>query len=123
MKIVFTGIALTVFGFVLFQSCTYDKEIRIPLPNCPDTLNVSFTVIVRPILQVHCFSCHGNGANDGNISLETYDQVKQVAISGRLLGAISHSPGFAEMPQGAPKLSDCNIMKVRTWIQKGTQNN
>jgi mono/diheme cytochrome c family protein len=123
MKKIFSGITVTAFGLVLLQSCTYHKEMLVPLANCPDTANVSFAANVRPLLQANCFSCHGNGASEGNISLDTYDHVKQVAISGRLLGSISHSQGFAPMPLGAGKLNDCNINEISTWIREGTQNN
>jgi len=117
------GITITVIGLALMQGCTYDKGMLVPLINCPDTLNISFASKIRPLLQANCFSCHGNGVGEGNISLDTYDQVKQVAISGRLLGSISHSSGFAPMPQGAGKLNDCNIIAVSAWIREGTQNN
>lgn len=123
MKKIFSFIAVIIFQLVLLQSCTYDKELLVQPVNCPDTVNVSFVTKVRPLLQANCFSCHGNGATEGNISLDTYDQVKQLAISGRLLGSISHSSGFAPMPQGANKLNDCNIMAVSTWIREGIQNN
>lgn len=122
MKKIF-GITVAALVFALLQSCTYDKQILVPLASCPDTVNVSFAAKVRPLLQARCSSCHGNGASEGNISLDSYDQVKQVAISGRLLGSISHSQGFAPMPQGADKLDDCNITAVSTWIREGTQNN
>ncbi|HET6768384.1 MAG TPA: c-type cytochrome domain-containing protein [Chitinophagaceae bacterium] len=122
MKKIF-GITVAALVFVSLQSCTYDKQMLVPLAGCPDTVDVSFAAKVRPLLQANCFSCHGNGASEGNISLDSYDQVKQVAISGRLLGSISHSQGFAPMPQGAGKLDDCTITAVSTWIREGTQNN
>ena len=115
--------AVTLFGLVVLQRCKYDKEMLVPRSNCADTLNISFAAKVRPLLQANCFSCHGNGSSEGNISMETYDQVKTLAISGRLLGAISHSPGFAPMPEGAGKLSDCSIEAVRTWIEEGAGDN
>jgi mono/diheme cytochrome c family protein len=95
----------------------------VPLVTCPDTLNVSFATKIRPLLQAHCFSCHGNGSSDGNVSVNTYDQVMHLAISGRLLGSISHSSGFSPMPLGTDKLSDCNITAIRVWIEEGMQNN
>ena len=123
MKKIFCGITAAIFALVLLQGCTYDKAMLVPLATCPDTLNVSYASKIRPLLQANCFSCHGNGSSDGNISLDTYDQVKQVAISGRLLGSISHSSGFAPMPQGVDKLNECTIISVSTWIREGTQNN
>ena len=123
MKKIFFGIAVVVIDLVFLQSCTYDKTILVPLVNCADTLNVSYAAKIRPLLQANCFACHGNGSSDGGVSLDTYDQVKQVASSGRLLGSISHSSGFAPMPQGADKLNDCNITAVSTWIREGIHNN
>ena len=123
MKNFVLGVMTISLGLVFLQGCTYDKEIAAPISACADTINVSFTTRVRPILESNCFSCHGNGENDGNISLDTHDKVKQVAISGRLLGAISHTQGFAPMPIGAAKLNNCNITAIRTWITEGSQNN
>ena len=117
------GITIAAIGLSLMQSCTYDKEMLVQPATCPDTVNVSFAAKVRPLLQANCFSCHGNGSSHGGISLDTYEQVKQVAISGRLVGSISHSSGFAPMPQGAGKLNDCNIIAVSTWVREGIQNN
>ena len=123
MKIFFSGIAVTLIVLVSFLSCTYDKGTLIPLNICPDTTNVSFNAKVRPLLQANCFSCHGNGSRDGGVSLDTYDQVKELVINGRLLGSITHSSGFAPMPIGAGKLNDCNITAIRTWILEGAPNN
>ena len=117
------GIIITVIVLIFLQNCTYEKDALIISPDCPDALNVSYAASVRPLLQANCFSCHGNGSSLGDVSLETYDQVKQVAVSGRLLGAISHSQGFEPMPQGAARLSDCSIKTVEAWIEEGAQNN
>jgi hypothetical protein len=121
-------ILLTLAGICLIaflQSCTYDKEMVIPAStsSCPDTSNVSFVANVEPLLRANCFSCHGNGSNLGNVSLETYDKVKALAASGRLLGSISHAAGFAPMPAGADRLDNCSINAVRAWIEEGTKNN
>lgn len=117
------GIITVVIGIALMQRCTYDKGLLVPLVTCPDTLNVSFAAKVRPLLQANCFSCHGNGSSLGNVSLDTYDQVMQLATSGRLLGSISHSPGFSPMPLNADKLNNCSITAVGVWIEEGMQNN
>ncbi len=105
------------------QSCTYDKEMLLPPSNSADTVNVSLAAFILPLLRANCFSCHGNGSNLGNVSLDTYDDVKALAVSGRLLGSISHSAGFAPMPEGADKLDDSSIDAVRIWIDEGASNN
>ncbi len=116
--------AVALISLIVFlQSCTYDKEMLVPATTCPDTVNVSFAGSIQPLLRANCFSCHGNGSNLGNVSLDTYDEVKALAASGRLLGSISHLAGFAPMPAGADKLDDCSINAVRIWIDEGTRNN
>ncbi len=98
MKSVFAMVGPLIISVVFLQSCTYDKEMLLPASNSADTVNVSFAASIEPLLRANCFSCHGNGSNLGNVSLDTYDDVKAVAVSGRLLGTISHSAGFVPMP-------------------------
>jgi len=123
MKSVFAMAGPLIISVFFLQSCTYDKEMLLPASNSADTVNVSFAASVEPLLRANCFSCHGNGSNLGNISLDTYDDVKAVAVSGRLLGTISHSAGFVPMPLGADKLDDSSIDAVRIWIDEGASNN
>jgi hypothetical protein len=122
MKPVF-AMAVSIISLVAFlQSCTYDKEM-LPPRSCSDTANVSFAASVQPLLRANCFSCHGNGSSFGGVSLETYDDVRASAVSGPLLGSISHLAGFDAMPEGADKLDDCSINAVRIWIDEGAKNN
>ena len=76
MKTVLAMIAIIIGSLVLFQSCEYDKEILVPVSNCLDTANISFSERIEPLLRSNCFSCHGNGSNQGDVSLETYSEVK-----------------------------------------------
>ena len=113
-------IIITVLG-----GCYYDveEELYPPPANC-DTTTVTYSSTVAGLLQSNgCISCHSGSAPSGNISLEGYNNVKNIAASGRLYGAISHAAGFSPMPQGGNKLSACNIEKIKAWIDAGTPNN
>lgn len=88
-----------------------------------DTVNMTYSTNIKPILQSNCYSCHGNGQINGGVTLDTYAGVKTVADNGKLIGVITHAAGFPAMPQGGAKLSDCNINKIRDWINRGKQNN
>ena len=102
--------------------CKYDDQILLPSTPC-DTLIVTYSATVLPILNTHCRLCHsGPNANNG-IRVDDYASVKQLVSNGKLLGTITHSPGFSPMPQGANKLSECNIAKIRQWIARGALNN
>lgn len=105
--------------------CYYDieEELYPASPLACDTANVTFAGSVQPLLQTNCFSCHTGSAPSGNINLMGYANVKTVADNGKLMGAVTHSAGFSPMPQGGNKLSDCEILIIQTWIDKGTLNN
>ena len=90
--------------------------------NC-DTVNMKYAADVLPIIQANCYSCHGNGLSQNGVSLDSYAKVKVQADNGNLIGVITHADGYPPMPQGAAKLSDCNINKIRSWISRGALNN
>jgi mono/diheme cytochrome c family protein len=88
-----------------------------------DTLNLSFSADIQPILDNSCTGCHSGAAPSGEVNLGTYAGVKAVADDTRLLGSIDHLPGYSRMPQGGNKLSACNIAKISAWINAGAPNN
>lgn len=114
---------ILIFGILGLSSCYYDSEENLyPSSGC-STENVSFSNDVKPILLNSCLSCHNNVALQGNITLETYDDVIVYVNNGTLLGSIKHDGGFKAMPQNANKLDDCRISKVESWINAGALNN
>ena len=93
-----------------------------------DLSNVTFSETVWPIINANCTSCHSGASPGGGILLTNHATVAaQGAIGsgnpGSLLGAITHAAGNSPMPQGQAKLSDCNISKIRTWINAGMPDN
>jgi mono/diheme cytochrome c family protein len=119
---------LMICGAIVACSKENEEALRAPtgggggIPAC-DTVNMKFAANVTPILSANCYSCHGNGRAFGGVNLDTYANVKLVVNSGSLLGTISHASGFSPMPKNAAKLSDCDINKIRGWINRGALNN
>lgn len=95
-----------------------------PPPSC-DTIDMKYGADVVPILQSHCYGCHGEGSTSGSggISLASYNNLKTYADNGFLKGNITHAAGFVGMPFGQPKMDDCTINKILDWINRGTKNN
>jgi hypothetical protein len=88
-----------------------------------DTVNVTFSGTIKPILQNNCVGCHsGPGAPNG-VNLTTYNGAKAVALNGKLSGVVRHAPGFPAMPKGGAKLSDCKVAQIVAWINRGAPNN
>jgi uncharacterized membrane protein len=88
-----------------------------------NTENVSFSDVVQPVIVTHCQGCHSGSSPSGGIDLSTHAGVKTVADNGKLIGAISWSPGFEAMPQGGDQLSDCTVDKIESWVNAGAPNN
>ncbi|HEX2606059.1 MAG TPA: hypothetical protein VHK91_01725 [Flavisolibacter sp.] len=111
-------ILLTLISGMLMIGCTYDVE-----DTC-DTSNVTYkTTITGLLTSYECYTCHAGTAPLGNINLEGYANVKAQVTAGRLFGAINHSPGFSPMPDGRPKMNDCDISKFKAWIDAGAPDN
>lgn len=87
-----------------------------------NTDNVSYNTYVKPTLA-SCTSCHKTGNASGGINLDSYAGVKSAALSGHLYGSINWGAGFSPMPQGGNKLSDCTILKVKSWVDAGAPQN
>ena len=119
---------------ILLASCSKSNEEDLggttPGGNNPPatcvTTNMQYSVHIAPLIQTNCFACHSNttsSTSGAGFSLEGYNNLKAKVTDGRLLGAITHAAGFVAMPQGGPKLSDCNINRIKSWIDAGAPNN
>ncbi len=118
----------------LFFSCKNDKQAASPGPTCPDTTNITYSAVVTPILAGNCYSCHGTNSNagSGGIILQDYSVIKTYAIAtsldgstgSKLYGNITHAGSpYVNMPFGGGQLSDCDIKKIKIWINAGAPNN
>ena len=122
MKILFACIIILAF----LSGCYYDsKENLYPVidNSCNDTINVTYSSKVVPILNNYCNSCHSGSNPGGNVQLGNYTGVKAMVDNGKLLGSIKHDGTASPMPQGGGKLDDCKIATVSKWISSGAPNN
>ncbi len=119
------GFLLLTALLLALNGCYYDvEETLYPADLNPcDTANVTYTGTIQPMLQQNCYSCHSDAANLGSVSVEGYDNVLALVNDGRLVGTVNYQSGFSPMPSDAPKLSDCNLLKIDAWISHGALNN
>lgn len=106
-------------------SCSKSSEDQLnppPVITC-DTVAMKYSTNILSIIDNNCYSCHGNGQSRAGISLDSYAKLKALADNGKLVGVITHSPGYIPMPSGRAKLADCDINKIRSWVNAGAPNN
>jgi len=118
------GAAIIVVGIA--ASCTKQSEDVLKAQGggtvC-DTTGMQYSLDVLPILKANCYSCHANGIVNGGVSLDGYANVATQVSNGNLIGAITHAPGYVPMPFDGGKLSDCDIAKIKAWINEGAPDN
>lgn len=107
----------------LLTACFYDNEEELYPDNTCVTTNITYTSGVLPIIRSNCYTCHSSAARQGNVILEGYTALKGMVDNGRLEGAINHRTGYQPMPQGAPKLTECQLNQIAAWISAGAPNN
>lgn len=119
----FFNLPLICLLILLTNACIYQRpDILAPEPEC-ETTNVSYAQVVVPILKSNCYRCHDQKTKTAGIVLEGYAELKPFATSGILLGVIKHDKGFSAMPKDAPKLIDCQINQIQSWVNAGSLNN
>ena len=123
MKKVFSVSSALVMVLCIVYSCAKENEQELGAGTTCETSNMTYSKSIQPIIETFCYDCHGRGLSQNNINFDTYAGVKAVADNGKLVGAISHASGFVAMPQSAPKLSNCNIDKIKAWVNAGAPNN
>jgi len=106
-------------------SCTYSHGE--PLPCTADTLNITYSGVVSPIIKANCRdACHN--ATDYQVkggfqNFEEFNVLQGHAQSGLLMRCIRHEPGVSAMPKERPKLSECDIARIQAWVNAGALNN
>lgn len=106
-------------------SCYYDKANELyPDPGCVIT-EVKYSTDIQAIVGTSCSysGCHEARNPAGNIDLTTYAGLKAMLQTGQLVGSITHASGYSAMPKNTGKLSDCNISRIRAWIDAGALDN
>lgn len=116
-------IALVATCSLVMNACTYNSEEDLYLTTSCDTVDMSYSQDILPIIRDNCYSCHSQSANFGNVTLEGYNVLNTYVSNKGLLGTIRHEPGFSPMPQNRAMLIECQIEKIEAWIDQGALNN
>ncbi|MEO6584436.1 MAG: hypothetical protein ABIO05_08935 [Ferruginibacter sp.] len=122
-NLVTTVITLIVI-VISISGCYYDKEeLLYPGNSVCDTIAVKYSTTVLPIISASCYSCHAGSFPSGGIKVDTYNDLRALALNGKLYGTISYSAGYQPMPKNLPQLSACKIATIKVWIDAGAPNN
>jgi hypothetical protein len=82
---------------------------------CDSTQLAIYSQAISTIISYNCLSCHNSSYAGGNVTLDSYDQVKQYCENGMVLNAIQRKSGTNPMPPTSA-LADCQTQKIILWI-------
>jgi hypothetical protein len=119
-----TGFVAVAMVVVLFTGCFYDKEELVYPRTTPvtcDTANMTFNTTILPLINARCTNCHTGTATSG-FNFTNYQLLKSRATNGTLMTRLTTTDISKLMPQGGPKLTDCEIAKFRAWVNRGAPN-
>lgn len=118
------AIAATV---LLATGCFYDRyEDMYPANSSTcDTTNVTYSGSVAPLMSTYCTGCHGANSPSAGIDLSSYTALKSYldASEATFYSSIIQDGQASAMPQGGSKMTDCNIRKIKIWLDAGKPNN
>lgn len=113
----------------------FTLTLAIMLNGCSER-TLTYQADIKPILDLHCVSCHapgGAGHEQSGLRLDTYDAIMKgtrfglivqpgssvSSILSRLLsGQLDPS---IRMPHGQAKLTEKDIRLISTWIDQGAK--
>lgn len=93
-------------------------------------ITISFTNDVLPILQSHCFDCHGDQDTRAGLSITSYQALMAGSKNGPVV--IAGDPANSlliqliqrgKMPKRGPKLTPDQLQILIDWIMAGALNN
>jgi Planctomycete cytochrome C len=105
---------------LILAGCYWDSvEALHPLNGytnpCDSTQLAVYSSAVKTIISYNCLSCHNSSYAGGNVSLDSYDLVKQYSESGAMMNAILRKSGTNPMPPTLA-LPSCQTDKLLLWI-------
>src|SRR6187200_1068273 len=91
-------VMLLIAGIIIMSACSKENEQDLADAFC-DTLNISFSGFVQPLMNSYCVGCHNSNNMSGNQDLSSYEGVVAASLNNKLMGAITHTPGYPFMPK------------------------
>jgi len=78
----------------------------------------NFTREIQPILQEHCYDCHGDGKSKGGITLDGFKSEADLHDHKLWLRVLKNTRSHIMPPADEDGLEEADISKLATWIKR-----
>lgn len=119
-------------GLLLWAgSCYYDQEMEILLPDLPDDAVISFQQDIEPLFSQegrNCTQCHNGLIQTPDLRAgQAYTALTQGGYieAGNAEGSLFYQrlPGVGHRAQIGFELNAEELLLIKTWIDRGAENN
>lgn len=106
---------------LIFAACS-SENVEDLSDDCK-TREITYQSEMESLISSNCATagCHVGPNGIGGLDLSTFNDVKQIAATGQLLGRVTGSNGNIMPPSG--QLGQCEIKKITAWVQDGAPEN
>jgi len=112
-----------IISTVIFTDCKSEKNTVDPVCLVDNGKQISYKNDISPILIANCNRCHASRSGSGGIYLDNYSDVKFYCENQYIIESITiRDNGTPAMPRGG-RLTDCEIVTIKSWIEQGIKNN
>jgi cytochrome c5 len=84
-----------------------------------DISAVTWTKEMVPFIKLTCAGCHSHSFPSDGVVLAAYADLKKKVDMGKIFGHIKRDNGFIAIPPRGSLVSQCNVDKIRIWIEMG----
>jgi hypothetical protein len=100
-------------------SCTFESEEDLIKDVECDTTNIIYSDLTHVFSDI-CTTCHNSSSTfKEGIIMDSYENVVSSINSGPVWKAINHEEGVTPMPYQQEQLPECDLKKIRAWIDNG----
>lgn len=112
-----THISIIGFSLLVLTGCYYDVEEELYPGNFCDTESITFSGIIKPLIQSRCAQpgCHVTGAQSPDLTNDAI--IKQTADQGLIKQRVIDRQPTVMPPTGA--LPSCELQQIQAWLDAG----
>src|SRR6478609_7532963 len=78
----------------------------------------AFNRDIQPLLEDHCYECHGDGKSKGGITLDGFETEAQLRDHKLWLRVLKNTRSHIMPPADVDSLEESDIEKLATWIKR-----
>ena len=80
---------------------------------------VEYQAVISPILEKHCYECHGDGFDKGKVAFDTLDTDEKILKPDLWLRVLNNTRAGLMPAEKKPRLSAAEQAKLERWIKYG----